>query len=93
MMPALQAVAGDGVPYGSTPVRRWLVPLGPALVAGLIYPQLGGTTPRITREAFKRTGGFREERDVDEDWEFPIEVGAAATVTFRFIPEPLLWYC
>ncbi len=83
--------AGDGVPDGSTPVRRWLVPLGPALVAGLIYPQLGGTIYMITREAFKRTGGFREERDVDEDWEFLIEV-VRSDLDLQVIPEPLLWY-
>ena len=83
--------SGDGAPGPDTEVERWFVPLGPALAAGLIFPELGGTIYLIERNVYFEVGGHAVDRDVDEDWELLVSVLTRGH-DLQVIPEPLLWY-
>ncbi len=71
--------------------RRLIIPLGPALAAGIVFPEFGGTTFLLKRECYFAAGGFPPERDVDEDWELLLNV-VARGFDLRVIPEGLVWY-
>ncbi len=72
-------------------LHRLVIPLGPALAAGLIYPEFGGTVYLIRRECYAAIGGFSPERNVDEDWELLLRV-VAGGFRLEVIPEQLVWY-
>ena len=81
----------EASPPRSGGAQQLVIPLGPALAAGLIYPEFGGTLYMLKRECYFAAGGFSTERDVDEDWELLLNV---VTLGFdlQVIPEPLVWY-
>jgi glycosyltransferase involved in cell wall biosynthesis len=87
----LMEFEGDAPPASLSSAPRLVIPLGPALAAGLIYPEFGGTAYLLTRECYFAVGGFRSERDVDEDWELLLNV-VAHGFDLRVIPENLVWY-
>lgn len=72
-------------------VRRWGIPLGPALAAGILYPEFGGTAYLLKRDCYFAVGGFAPERDIDEDWELLLNV-VAQGFRLQVIPESLVWY-
>jgi len=78
-------------PDDRTPVASRYLPLGPALLPGLIYPELGGTMIFARRSAYFEIGGFPTERDADEDWELLLEF-VAQGYSLEVIPERLFWY-
>ncbi len=82
---------GDTPPESFDRVRRWVIPLGPSLAAGMIYPEFGGTLYMLKRECYLGAGRFSAERDIDEDWELLLRV-VAAGFRLQMIPEPLVWY-
>jgi hypothetical protein len=65
--------------------------LGPALAAGLIYPELGGTMMFVRKEAYFKCGGFALDRDIDEDWELLLALVATGH-ELQVVPEPMFWY-
>jgi O-antigen biosynthesis protein len=77
-------------PVGSKAYRR-VIPLGPALAAGLVYPEFGGTVYLLKRECYFAVGGFSPEREVDEDWELLLKV-VTRGFDLSVIPENLVWY-
>jgi GT2 family glycosyltransferase/glycosyltransferase involved in cell wall biosynthesis len=83
--------SGNAPPGHATRPVRWNVPLGPALAAGLIYPELGGAMIAVRPEVFRALGGFPEGWDVDEDWEFLLEL-VARGYRLEVVPESLFWY-
>jgi GT2 family glycosyltransferase len=91
LVSAYRGFEGAGRPRPDTPVKRWHLPLGAALAAGLIYPELGGTMIFVHRQAYFDCGGFPTERDVDEDWELLLRLVAAGN-KLEVVPEPLFWY-
>jgi glycosyltransferase involved in cell wall biosynthesis len=91
LVSAYRGFEGASRPRPETPVKRWHLPLGPALAAGLIYPELGGTMIFVRRQAYFDCGGFPLERDVDEDWELLLKLVAAGK-HLEVVPEPLFWY-
>jgi O-antigen biosynthesis protein len=78
-------------PPDASGARQLVIPLGPALAAGILYPEFGGTTYLLKRECYFAIGGFAPERDVDEDWELLLNV-VARGFDLRVIPENLVWY-
>jgi GT2 family glycosyltransferase len=68
-----------------------MVPLGPALAAALVYPELGGTVIFVRRDAYFSSGGFPRERNVDEDWELLLSL-VENGYELQVVPEILFWY-
>ncbi len=91
LVSAYRRFRGDSSPDIADVEAEPVVPLGPALAAGLIYPELGGTMIFVRREAYMAVGGFPRERDVDEDWELLLAL-VAAGFELQAIPETLFWY-
>ena len=91
LVPFHRSFLGDDPPDEDTQVRRWFLPLGPALAPSLIFPEAGGAMILVDRDAYFAVGGFPSGRNVDEDWELMltlVERGYDVDV----LPEPLLWY-
>jgi len=82
---------GDGAPPADAPPADPVVPLGPALAAALVYPELGGTMIFVRRDAYFASGGFPRERDVDEDWELLLSL-VTHGYQLQVVPEILFWY-
>ncbi len=82
---------GTDRPGEATPITRRLLPLGAALEAGLISPELGGTLILMRPDCFGSIGGFHEDRNIDEDWELLLDA-AFAGFHLEVVPETLLWY-
>jgi GT2 family glycosyltransferase len=82
---------GEGIPERLEQARRPLIPLGASLGVGLICPDLGGTMYMVKRECYFAVGGFPRERDIDEDWEFLLNI-VAAGFDLQAVPLPLVWY-
>ncbi|MEM6705643.1 MAG: glycosyltransferase [Acidobacteriota bacterium] len=82
---------GTEPPGPETRVTQRLLPLGTALAPGLISPELGGTFILLRPEVFHGIGGFREERNIDEDWELLLDA-AFAGHQLDVVPETLVWY-
>ncbi len=87
----LMEFEGDRIPEHPEQARRLLIPLGPALAAALTNSELGGTAFLVKRECYFAVGGFPQDRDADEDWEFLLRV-AAAGFDLQAVPLPLVWY-
>ncbi len=87
----LMEFEGDTPSAYDPDTHRLVIPLGPALAPGLIYPEFGGTVYLIRRECYAAIGGFSLERNVDEDWELLLRV-VAAGFRLEVIPEQLVWY-
>jgi glycosyltransferase involved in cell wall biosynthesis len=87
----LMEFEGSVPPDLSSGAYRLLIPLGPALAPGLIYPEFGGTVYMLRRDCYFAVGGFPAERDVDEDWELMLKV-VAHGFQLQVIPEALVWY-
>lgn len=68
-----------------------IVPLGSALAAALVYPELGGTVIFVRRDAYFACGGFPRDRNVDEDWEMLLAL-VESGYELQVIPEALFWY-
>jgi O-antigen biosynthesis protein len=81
---------GDVAPPGLSGASRLLIPLGPALAAGLIYPEFSGPVYMLKRECYDAIGGFPPEREVDADWELTLNV-VARGYNLHVIPEALVW--
>jgi O-antigen biosynthesis protein len=88
---ALMDFDGETVPASPADAKRLMIPLGPALMPGLIYPEFGGTLYMLKRDCYFAIGGFSTERDVDEDWELLLKV-VMRGFRLQMIPEALLWY-
>jgi GT2 family glycosyltransferase len=71
----------------------YIMPLGAALVAGMIEPWvLGGPMIMIRRQVFEALGGYRELRDAaHEDWEMHLRLAMAGYRT-DVLPEFLHYY-
>ena len=82
---------GDGKPDADTEIRRWFIPLGPALLPSLTFPEVGGTVYLLKRQTYFELGGFVADREVAEDWDLLLRV-VAGGYDLQVIPEPLLWY-
>jgi len=91
LVPVYRSFLGDAEPRADTPVRRWFIPLGPALAPSIIYPEVGGAMIFVRKEAYFACGGFPLERDVDEDWELLLTL-VLDGYDLDVVPEPLLWY-
>jgi glycosyltransferase involved in cell wall biosynthesis len=87
----LMEFEGGVAPAELSDAHRLVIPLGPALAAGLIFPEFGGTVYLLKRECYFAVGGFAPERNVDEDWELLLKV-VAGGFHLQVIPEPLVWY-
>jgi O-antigen biosynthesis protein len=91
--------AGDDFPYdrktGELLVEAfsYIMPLGAALVAGMMEPWVfGGPMIMIRREVFEAVGGYRELRDTaHEDWEMHLRLAMAGYKT-DVLPEFLHYY-
>jgi GT2 family glycosyltransferase/glycosyltransferase involved in cell wall biosynthesis len=91
LVPVHRSFVGDDAPHADTPVRRWFIPLGPALAASLVYPETGGSIILLRKDVYFACGGFPVARDVDEDWELLVTL-IADGYDLDVVPEPLLWY-
>jgi glycosyltransferase involved in cell wall biosynthesis len=91
LVSAYRRFRGDDTPPSTSGDADVVVPLGPALAAGLIYPELGGTMIFVRREAYFACGGFPRERDVDEDWELLLAL-VVAGYELQVVPEVLYRY-
>ena len=87
----LMEFEGDTPSAYDPDTHRLVIPLGPALAPGLLYPEFGGTLYLIRRECYSAIGGFSPERNVDEDWELLLRV-VAGGFRLQVIPEQLVWY-
>lgn len=87
----LMEFEGTAPPQLGSNTYQFVIPLGPALAAGLLYPEFGGTLYMLRRECYFAIGGFAPERDVDEDWELLLKV-VIGGFHLQVIPEPLVWY-
>jgi len=87
----LMEFEGSASPPSSNEPCRFVIPLGPALAAGLLYPEFGGTLYMLNRQCYFAVGGFAPERHVDEDWELLLNV-VRNGFDLQVIPEPLVWY-
>lgn len=80
LVPGMCGFEGQGSPLNAegqlgVPVRRWMLPLGPALVSALQVPAvLGGPTWIVRRQAFEAVGGYVELRSVHEDWDLLVRL-------------------
>jgi glycosyltransferase involved in cell wall biosynthesis len=73
------------------PQNRW-IPLGPALLAGLLRNCFGDLNGLVRRSAYEAIGGYAEDRGFGyPDWEFYARA-AFAGLRFEVVPEPLYWY-
>jgi glycosyltransferase involved in cell wall biosynthesis len=91
LVSAYQQFRGEGAPPSARDAADPVVPLGPALAAALIYPELGGTVIFVRRDAYFASGGFPRERDADEDWELLLSL-VAHGYELQVVPEILFWY-
>jgi glycosyltransferase involved in cell wall biosynthesis len=101
LVSAYRRFQGDGAPPvgmhaadvhgGITHGDDAIVPLGPALAAALVYPELGGTVIFVRRDAYFACGGFPRDRNVDEDWELLLSL-VESGYELQVIPEALFWY-
>jgi glycosyltransferase involved in cell wall biosynthesis len=91
LVPVYRSFEGDDEPHERTPVRRWFIPLGPALAPSLIYPEIGGAMILVKKDVYFALGGFPRDRDVDEDWEFLLRI-VYEGYDLDVVPEPLFWY-
>ncbi len=87
----LKEFEGEVIPDSDDRIKRLLIPLGPALAAGIYGPEFGGTVYLVKRDCYFAVGGFPRSRDVDEDWEFLLNV-VAGEHRLEVIPEGLVWY-
>ena len=91
LVPVYRSFTGSDAPDGETPVRRWFLPLGPALAPSLIFPEVGGAMVLVKREVYFACGGFAADRDVDEDWELLVTL-IQRGYDLDVVPIPLFWY-
>lgn len=86
-----RSFTGTDAPHEHTPVRRWFLPLGPALGPSLISPEAGGAMLLIAKDVYFACGGFATARDVDEDWELLVTL-IERGYDLEVVPRPLFWY-
>lgn len=80
-----------GAEPGATPRRRF-VPLGAAVIVGLLKNCFGPASFLARRERLEAVGGFTEDFGVGhEDWELLARVVLAGG-RLEAVPEPLFWY-
>jgi glycosyltransferase involved in cell wall biosynthesis len=91
LVSAYRRFHGDGAPSPASSSAEAVVPLGPALAAALVYPELGGTVIFVRREAYFAVGGFPRARDCDEDWELLLAL-VAHGFDLQVVPETLFRY-
>jgi glycosyltransferase involved in cell wall biosynthesis len=96
LVSAYRRFQGDGAPPVDTHAAdahgaNAGIPLGPALAAALVYPELGGTVIFVRRDAYFACGGFPRDRNVDEDWELLLSL-VESGYELQVIPEVLFWY-
>jgi GT2 family glycosyltransferase len=91
LVPFWRSFAGLEPPSDDTPVRRWFLPLGPALAPSLVAPEVGGAMILVRKDVYFACGGFPTDRDADEDWELLLTL-VHRGYDLDVVPEPLFWY-
>ncbi|WP_018291151.1 glycosyltransferase [Verrucomicrobium sp. 3C] len=82
--------SGEEEPSGKDPEEIW-IPTGGSALLGIFMNGFGDANALVRKAIFDGLGGFAEERDLIEDWEFFLR---AVLRGFRLevVPAPLYWY-